>query len=196
MNLTKLFNISFHPVIVCLTIAGCAAAPELLPKSAVVPEGVDFSGKWQLREAPGSKRPQAGDTEPGIRIPPANARRLATQRPTRGRLRTAVSVFVENGTLLNISQTAAGLFISFDRSVVEEYTFGENRIVSVGPIEAKRISGWENGKFVIQTLDDDGSILTESWQLSENQKVLLRQISIAKGDKEQYSAVQQFDPVY
>ena len=194
MNLTKSFHISFFPVIVCLTIAGCAAAPELLSMSAGVPEGVDFSGKWQLRIAAGSRPARAEQKEPGIRMPSDNSRRSSGRRSRRGPSVTAVSVFIEHGESLKISQTAAGLFISFDRSVVEEYTFGEDRVISVGPIEAQRVSGWENGSFVIQTLDDEGAILTEAWRLSENAKVLLREISIVKGKKEKYSTVQRFDP--
>lgn len=195
MNLTKSFNISFVPVIVCLTIAGCAAAPELLPMSAVVPEGVDFSGKWQLRVMPGSSPARTEQQEPGIRIPSKNSRRSSGRRSSRGSSRTAVGVFIEHGESLKISQTVAGLFISFDRSVVEEYTFGEDRVISVGPIEAQRVSGWQDDSFIVRTLDDDGAILTESWQLSENQKLLVRHISIVKGDKERYSTVQEFDPV-
>ena len=127
-------------------------------------------------------------------MPSDNSRRSSGRRSRRGPSVTAVSVFIEHGESLKISQTAAGLFISFDRSVVEEYTFGEDRVISVGPIEAQRVSGWENDSFVIQTLDDEGAILTEAWRLSENAKVLLREISIVKGKKEKYSTVQRFDP--
>ena len=193
MNLAKSFNISFFPIIVGLTLAGCAAAPELQPKSAVVPDGIDFAGKWQLRETPASAPLQPTQQESAIRIPPKNSRRSSGRRSSRGSSATAVSIFVEHGASLKISQTSAGLFISFDRSVVEEYTFGENRVISVGPIEAQRVSGWQDDSFVIQTLDDDGAILTESWRLSDDAKVLLREILIVKGDKKTYSAVQQFD---
>lgn len=193
MDLTKSFHAFSALTIVCLLLAGCASVPELLPISSVVPDGVDISGKWELRDVPGSKRLPADGGDPGIRIPPANARQMSTRRAGRGRSGVAVSVFIENGELLKISQTAAGLFISFDRSVVEEYTFGENRIVSVGPIEARRVSGWEKGSFVIRTLDDDGAILTESWQLADGGKVLVRELSITSGDEEKYSALQRFD---
>ena len=194
MNFTKSFNISFFPLIVCLTIGGCAAAPELLALSAVVPDGIDFSGKWQLRLAAGSRPARAEQKEPGIRIPSNNSRRSAGRRSSRGSSTTSVSVFIEHGESLKISQTAAGLFISFDRSVVEEYTFGEDRVISVGPIEAQRVSGWEDESFVIRTLDDDGAILTEAWRLTDNATALVREISIVKGEKEKYSAVQRFDP--
>ncbi len=102
-------------------------------------------------------------------------------------------MFLESGESLKITQTASGLFISFDRAVVEEYRFGEDRIVAVGPIEAQRVSGWQDGRFVTQTADDAGAILSESWELSEDGKVLLRQITVSKGDKEEFSAEQHFD---
>ena len=166
-----------------------------MPKSALVPAGVDFSGLWQLRTEGGSKATWPGGAGPGIRIPPVSSTRKSGRRASRDKTGTSVRVFVENGESLKISQTAEGLFISFDRSVVEEYTFGENRIVSIGPIEAQRVSGWQNGHFVIQTLDEGGTILTESWRLAENGRILVREISETKGDQEKFSALQRFDKV-
>lgn len=104
-------------------------------------------------------------------------------------------MFLEFGESLKISQTRDGLFISFDRAIVEEYTFGENRVVSVGPIEAHRVSGWQEGVFVVETLDDGGTILTESWRLDADGNVLLRDISIVKGDDEQFSSQERFDRI-
>lgn len=195
MNFTKTFNSCSLILMACLMLAACAARPQLVSKSATAPVGVDLSGQWQLRVEPDPRRMSAGDSEPGIRIPSRASTRNPGRRPSRGDFGTAVRVFVEYGKSLKISQTAAGLFISFDRSVVEEYTFGENRIVSVGPIEAQRVSGWQNGGFVIQTLDEEGAILTESWRLAENGKVLVREISQTQGKKETFAALQRFDKV-
>ncbi len=194
MNLTKSFNFSGLLPTVWMIVVACAASPSLLPMSAAVPGGVDLSGKWRLRIDPGSRPYRAEHEESAIRIPPRNSRGSSEPRSSRGSSRSAVSVFVEYGESLNITQTAAGLFISFDRSVVEEYTFGEDRLISVGPIEAQRVSGWQGDSYVARTLDDDGAILTESWRLSENAKVLVREISIVRRDKQLYSAVQRFDP--
>ena len=195
MNRTKTFNGCSMVLMACLMLVACASRPELLPKSAIVPAGVDFSGRWQLRTEGESKPMRPGGAGPGNRVPPASSTRNPGRRSSRGNLGAAVRVFVENGESLKISQTAAGLFISFDRSVVEEYTFGENRIVSVGPIEAQRVSGWQNGRFVIQTLDEEGAILTESWHLAEDGEVLVREISETKGDQEKFFALQRFDKV-
>lgn len=195
MNVTKTFNSRYLIFMACLMLAACAARPELVSKSATVPVGVDLSGQWQLRIEPDSRPMSAGGSEPGVRIPPRASTRNPGRRGSRGDFGTAVRVFVENGESLKISQTAAGLFISFDRSVVEEYTFGENRVVSVGPIEAQRVSGWQNGSFVIQTLDEEGAILTESWRLAENGMVLVREISQTQGNKETFAVLQRFDKV-
>jgi hypothetical protein len=193
IKISKTFSGCCVILVVCLVLSACASRPELVPESAIVPAGVDFSGRWQLRVEPGSRALPGDDADQGVRIPPANSRRATPRRSSRGTARVAVSVFIENGKSLKISQTNAGLFISFDRAVVEEFTFGENRIVSVGPIEARRVSGWQGPKFVIQTLDDDGAILTETWQLEASGNVLVRELAIRKGDKRKFSAKQLFD---
>lgn len=202
MNITNTFNNSCRILLVCLILAACVSRPALTSKSAVVPAGVDFSGQWQLQLGPGASRMPDVGSEPRIRIPPASSRSNSggpsSDRPSRRSQRsagTAVRVFLEFGESLKISQTRDGLFISFDRAIVEEYTFGENRVVSVGPIEAHRVSGWQEGVFVVETLDDGGTILTESWRLDADGNVLLRNISIVKGDDEQFSSQERFDRI-
>lgn len=178
-----------------VVLAACASRPVLTPKSALVPAGVDFSGLWQLRAESGLKPPLPRDSEPQILIPPENRRRNTARRPSKRTPGTVVHVFLETGESLKISQTRDGLFISFDRAVVEEYTFGENRVVSVGPIEAQRVSGWQERVFVVETLDEQGAILIESWHLDAGGDVLVRTISVAKNNEEQYSSQQHFDRI-
>ncbi len=183
-------------LLVCLlpVLFGCSTAPELAAKSGVVPDDVDFSGEWQLRLEPGSKQTRSVDDELRIRIPKSNSRLQNNREERPGRSSgPLVQVFLETGELLKISQTAHGLFISFDRSIVEEYTFGEKRTVSVGPIEALRVSGWEKEVFVVETLDKQGAVLMESWHLEENGDVLVRDISMSRGKQEQFTLRQLFD---
>jgi hypothetical protein len=181
--------------VLCLCVLGlaaCATAPKLQSKQAVVPAGVDLGGRWQVRSN-GS----------AIRLPGQNARAAPIIRTSRSAQRrqsgsgrrsgSPVEVFLEFGETLKITQTQYGLFISYDRSVVEEYTFGENREVTVGPIEAQRVSGWEGDVFVIETLDHGGSRLLESWRVLENGALLSRSIVIQKGDKQLFSTLQRFD---
>jgi hypothetical protein len=152
-----------------LFLAACGAMESLIRKPAEVPEGVDLSGNWLLRDTTGS-----------------------TQRGAR---ETLVHVFLETGKSVKVTQTASGLFVSFDRSVVEEYRFGEHREVSVGEISAERVSGWEGRAYVIETLDDNGAKLTDSYQLSNDGAVLSRRIAIWSRDSKQMSLAQVFDRI-
>ena len=103
-----------------------------------------------------------------------------------------VHVFLESGKALKVTQTDYGLFISFDRSVVEEYRFGEQRLVRVGPVEAERVSGWENNGYVIETRDEEGAMLIETYGL-DGPDSLVRTMRINyKGDDE-LSVRQVFD---
>lgn len=173
-----------------LILAACASAPSLVSKSAVVPAGIDLSGKWQIRERPGAVRVPELDGHERIVIPKG---RSSHKRERHKRSGMSAQVFLEYGESLKISQTDFGIFISYDRSIVEEYTFGENRLVTIGPIEANRVSGWEANAFVVETLDDDGTILIESWHLENNDTVLVRNIRINKGEKEKFALRQVFD---
>ena len=171
-----------------LLLAGCVGSPALLSKNAAVPAGTDLSGHWLLREDPTAIRPPdfRDAVEPIIRTD-------RKERRDDRRRGTVAQAFLELGDALKISQTDFSLFISYDRAVVEEYTFGENREVTIGPIEAQRVSGWEGNTFVVETLDSDGSVLFESWQLENDDAVLVRNIRIASGEKTAYSVKQFFD---
>ena len=180
-------------LIAVLLIAGCAAAPQLEPRPGGNPMQVDLSGQWALR---GSDGP-AVKTEQTLRIPPAASRRTqSSMRPDRGKSRSrdsSVHVFLELGSNLKVTQTDYGLFFSFDRAIVEEYNFGENRVVNVGPIEAQRVSGWEGRSFVVETMDTDGNVLTESWWLDENGRVLVRDLAITEDGQPGWWLRQVFD---
>jgi len=147
----------------------CSGGEVLLSKPAVVPVGVDLSGNYVMSGSTGF-----------------------SQRAAR---ELAVHVFLEQGTALKVTQTEAGLFFSFDRSVVEEYRFGENRQVSVGPISASRVSGWEGRRYVIETLDDDGAKLIETYELQGEGHMLRRTLVIWYRNEKQLDLEQNFDRV-
>lgn len=173
-----------------LLLFGCASAPALNPKNAAVPVGVDLSGTWIVREDSRAKRISEAR---GVREQPIPLDRLKRSRRSRSSSGVSAQVFLEFGESLKITQTFFGLFISYDRSVVEEYSYGENRIVSIGPIEAMRVSGWEDQSFAVETLDDSGTILSETWHLEEDGAVLIRDIRISKGEKDSFVHQQVFD---
>jgi hypothetical protein len=184
-----------------VSLSGCGSKPVLVSKHAGVPVGVDLSGQWLVRNASSANRPPEPAAGEGIRIPSTGS-----QRPGKGQGQSArnqsrgggmggasVRVFLEFGESVKITQTFFGLFISYDRSVVEEYTYGENRIVKIGPIEATRVSGWDGQSFVVETLDDSATILYETWHLEEAGKVLIRDVRISKGETDSFVRQQVFD---
>jgi hypothetical protein len=187
---------------VCLLCA-CAAREILVPKSGAAPAGVDLSGTWRLRKDPGAgqqrineaiRRTDGVDDRVILRPPdPQNERNRVTSGSRRnpGGL---VHVFLETGTTLKVTQTPEGLFLSFDRAVVVEYRFGENREVGVGPVVADRVSGWEGREYVAETLDQNNMKLTERFALV-NHHTLQRTIVFRSKNNEEETIVQTFDRV-
>lgn len=184
--------------LVLLALAGCAgsAPPRLTPVGDVIPAGVSFAGRWQLRaEGDDSERRirEAEHQSSGRLEDVAAPARRDRNRSRRGADGPSVYVFLRTGSRLKITQTAHGLFISFDRSVVEEYRFREHRLVNVGPIEADRASGWVDSSYVIQTLDSEGSLLEEVYTLQSGDDVMVRTISIVHDNEEVLSLRQVYD---
>ena len=191
----------FTAVIVTLSlavIAGCAAREVLIPRSAVS-AGNDLSGQWQLREDTGTAAKRIRDAEFAAAggyeplVPRENHSSDRSARRDSGG--ASVHVFLETGRAVKITQTDFGLFISFDRAVVEEYRFGENREVSVGPINADRVSGWDGSSYVVETLDDNGAKLIEVYQLKDGGRSLQREITIVDKKDTQLTITQVFDRI-
>ena len=181
---------------VAVLVASCGSIEPLAPRNGVNANGIDLSGNWVLRQAPGNRIGRAGGEEQTILIPRrsnTHARRAPRSARDSRMDGSAVHVFLESGEALKITQTLHGIFISFDRAVVEEFTFGENRIVSVGPIEAQRVSGWDADDFIAETMDEKGTVLTERWSLAENGSVLKREISVVEKEEVTFSTMQVFD---
>jgi len=182
---------------------GCAGAPEpqLTPGSAV-PPGVDLSGYWRLRDDAGDPLRQYSrqgfigprSTERVVRLTREMRRAGTTARSAGSRNRAALAqVFLETGANVKLTQTDDGLFISYDRSVVEEYIFGEHRVATVGPISAERASGWQGNAYVVETMDEDNVLLRERWYLADGGAVLQRDIEFFEKDELIFSAKQSFD---
>jgi hypothetical protein len=157
---------------------------------------VDLSGRWQLRDGSEDanraisdvEREAAGDVED--LIPPKSNKKSSRKKNDD----TQVHVFLETGRSLKITQVEKGLFVSFDRAIVEEYRFGEQRMANVGPVIADRVSGWENGGYVIETRDKEGAVLIETYRL-DGKDVMIRTIRIVHDDKPKLDVQQVFDRV-
>lgn len=166
-------------VFALLLLAGCGSQPPLEPRPGSAPAGIDFAGDWLVESEEGVPLTGIAAPEQTIVVPTRDAQR----RPPRPRRdETAdVRVFLEAGTRVRITQTPYTLFFAYDRAIVEEYTFGENRLVQVGPVEAQRVSGWDGEVFIVETQGRDGSLLTERWRFDVGRDRLLRDVALAKG---------------
>ncbi len=177
-------------------LSACVAREELVAKSATVPAGIDLSGLWQLhvdsqdtvKRISEAERKAAGGGDNSILKPSRRSKGSSSKG-------TFVHVFLETGKSLKVTQNDFGLFISFDRAIVEEYRFGEKRSISVGPILADRVSGWQGNRYVIETLDEDGAKLTETYRLDDNGSKLIRTILIVYRDAGLLDLQQVFDRV-
>jgi hypothetical protein len=190
-------------VLMPMLLCACGTPEVLLPRSATVPANIDFSGLWKIR--PESRRGQprineAIDRTDGVDNKQIMREMINRQREAQSGVRSKrgtkgglVGVFLETGDSLKITQTEHGLFISFDRSVVEEYRFGENRPINVGQADAMRVSGWEGNDYVIETLGEKGMKLTDSYSLSGDGRGLTRHITLRSKDLEEVTIVQEFD---
>jgi len=179
----------------CLTLGACAKPEILDPRDGTVPAGTDLSGNWVMREIPPAERRrlrQAIRNTDGVDDDEIYGRRSASNRSRSGK-GGVVYIFLETGTALKVTQTPHALFISFDRSVVEEFRFGENRIVSIGEVEAQRVTGWEGNQLVVETLDKNSMKLTERFQLLNGGEILQRRITFRGKKLEEETIVQVFD---
>jgi len=166
-----------------LIAGGCSTPETLLRKSADAPSADTLSGRWiMLEDIDSAKRDldrairatnDVNDKREARRFNSAQEKGRLAPRPAVGGL---VHVFLKNGKRLKITQTETALFISFDRSIVEEYGFGESRTISVGAVQAQRVSGWDGEQYVIETLDQERMKLTERYHLLNNGTRLRRQI--------------------
>lgn len=180
-------------------VAGCATKEELIAKSPVVPSGIELSGQWRLRDDNQDTVRRIGEAE----VEAAGGRQsmvLVRDRSKNNSRRnsadtTTVHVFLETGESLKVTQTEYALFVSFDRAIVEEYRFGEKRMINVGPIVADRVSGWQNTHYIIETLAEDGGKLIETYRLTEDRSALIRTITIFNDGEIQLDIQQVFDRV-
>lgn len=183
----------------CMTLGACSTPEVLDPRDGTVPPGIDLSGNWVLRDIPRTERRRITEAirrTDGVEDRELYARPQSGPAGRRGRKSFKgglVYVFLETGSSLKLTQTPHALFISFDRSVVEEFRFGENRLVSVGEIEAQRVTGWEGNQLVVETLDRNGMKLTERFNLADNGRTLQRHITFRSKSLDEESILQEFD---
>lgn len=189
--------------VVAVIVAGCGQAEVLEPLRGARPADVDFSGRWRMEddfEAMEERIDRAIAETDGIderdilrsMISTDSNARTRRSRPSRGSVGGLVHVFLESGQNLRITQTDLGLFIAFDRSVVEEYRFGEARMVATGGARAQRVSGWQDRSYVIETLGEEGMKLIERYELVAGGDRLTREITLRSAEGDRVSITQSF----
>ena len=182
---------------------GCASPEVLVPKSGIAPTGVDLSGQWEIHPRSMLKQRhinEAIDRTDGVDNKTIMREIRNQQRDEqRGILRSGgtsgglVHVFLKMGKSLKITQTPYALFISFDRAVVLEYRFGENRAVNIGEADAHRVSGWQGDTYVIETLGEKRMKLTDRYSLTDDNNRLVRRITLRSKNMEEFTIVQEFN---
>lgn len=180
-------------IVSAAALIGCAAPDPLPAKSAVVPAGMDLSGQWRLRHGDSDSNRQIQEAE--RKVSGAEEQWIPKSRKSQTRRKSdeiQVHVFLETGNSLKLTQTEHGLFVSFDRAIVEEYRFGEQRMANVGAVAAERVSGWENGAYVIETRDKEGAMLVETYRL-ESDDTMVRTIRIVHEEEAVLDIQQTFD---
>ncbi|MBM38166.1 MAG: hypothetical protein CMO97_03750 [Woeseia sp.] len=187
------FKNIFHLTILILfsNLIGCNSKNiSLDASSSSAPPNVNLSGLWQLKEDQVSSH---------LFLKNSSSKEFNTyefkdlSRKQNSLANSLIRLFFETGELLKITQTEFSLFISYDRSIVEEYSFGENRLILVGPIQARRVSGWKSNYFVVETLDESGTLLSEKWHIQNSDMNLVRDIQIIIGKTEIYRNRQFFE---
>lgn len=181
-------------LLAALLLCGCGSREVLEPRPAVNASGTSIAGNWQRREKAGDIGRQLNQA---IRETAGIARRVIVpldnerRRPQRSKGGLA-HVFLKDGNNLKITQTPYGIFISFDRSVVEEYRFGENRIITMGQVEAQRVSGWDGDDYVVETLDRNGMKVTERFSPARDGRTLTREIVLRSKNKQEVVVTETF----
>lgn len=172
-----------------MMLTACSAPVVLEAPPTRIPGNIDFSGYWSLQGI--DSRAQRSESSDVLIIP--QNRRAPVRRSTRSDPGSSARLFLRSGNQLKITQAESAVFVSFDRSVVEEYRFGVLRKVSIGPIEAQRATGWIGDTLEIRTLDEEGALLTERWRLEDGGSRLIREITLTHKDEILMSGQQVFD---
>ena len=176
-----------------LLLTACATPEVLIRRDSAVPAGVDLSGQWRIRPdmANDQRRLQEAIRKTSGARSSSGSRNSKPRKVSGG----VVHVFLETGEQLKVTQTASALFISFDRSIVEEFRFGEARIISVGEVQAQRVTGWEEQQLIVETLDKHGVKLTDRFQLTDDGETLRREITLRSKKHEEQQVIQAFDRI-
>lgn len=189
---------SFLLLFLMLSLNGCASIEELDKYSNNSLNEIDLNGSWVFS---GKFEDNKQSIESAIKqTNNVNYRGIKTTGVFDGRNTSKVKrnsrgvahLFFENTNKIKITQTKYSLFINFNRSIVEEYSFGEVKKITIGNVIARRSSGWFNNVYRIDTLDDYGMKITEEYKLVNSSNILERLLIFRDRDLNEISVLQTY----
>jgi hypothetical protein len=189
---------SFLLLFLMLSLNGCASIEELDKYSNNSLNEIDLNGSWVFS---GKFEDNKQSIESAIKqTNNVNYRGIKTTGVFDGRNTSKVKrnsrgvahLFFENTNKIKITQTKYSLFINFNRSIVEEYSFGEVKKITIGNVIARRSSGWVNNVYRIDTLDDYGMKITEEYKLVNSSNILERLLIFRDRDLNEISVLQTY----
>ncbi len=178
-----LFMRKYTHIFISLIFLTACASNEALNKLPIKSETeINISGRWIFvgdYQSNQKKINKAIDRSSGIiyrRIKTTGVfSEVQDTRPKKNAWGVA-HLFFKNAKILRITQTDYALYIDFNRSIVEEYNFGELKKITIGNVSASRSSGWNGIQYQIDTLDDHGMKITEKYTISDDINTLRRSI--------------------
>lgn len=181
-----------------LSLNGCASIEELDKYNNNSLSEIDLNGNWVFfGKFEDNKKSIASAIK---RTNNVNYRGIKTTGVFDGRNTSKVKLnsrgvahlFFENTNKIKITQTKYSLFINFNRSIVEEYSFGEVKKITIGNVIARRSSGWINNIYRIDTLDNYGMKITEEYKLIKSSNMLERLLIFRDRDLNEISVLQTY----
>ena len=180
--MTLIMRKYIHIFISLILLTACASN-EVLNKLPIKAEAeIDISGRWVFvgdYQSNQKKIDKAIDQSSGIIYRRIKTTGVFTETQNASSKKNAWGVshlFFKNAKILRITQTDYALYIDFNRSIVEEYNFGELKKITIGNVNASRSSGWNGTQYQIDTLDNHGMKITEKYTISDDMNILTRSI--------------------
>jgi len=177
------FMKKYKHIFISLMLITACSSNEVLNKLSINSEAeINISGRWVFvgdYQSNQKKISKAIDQSSGIiyrRIKTTGVFQEVQDKSPKKNAWGVAHLFFKNAKILRITQTDYALYIDFNRSIVEEYDFGELKKITLGNVSASRSSGWNDTQYQIDTLDNYGMKITEKYKISDDSKALTRSI--------------------
>jgi len=193
-------KLMFHYLLLTFSLFGCATLEELEKYDIKSSPGTDLNGNWIFFGNFNENKKiiaKAINKTNGVIYRGIKTTGMfdGNSTPTiKKNSRGVAHLFFENTQKIKVTQTKYSLYINFDRSIVEEYSFGELKTIVLGNVKARRSSGWvkDKGVYRIETLDEYGMKITEEYKLLINEEKLERLLIFRDKDLNEIKVLQTY----